>query len=309
MIGSNVPTHPSQGGPATMFQYSDRWGLECAQTYFTLSRRWNVPTLRAEDISNFRLAWQKSNVKEIVAHVPLIVNLASPLNVTRQKSRDRLSYELSRANDLGIHFLVLHPGYYGKSTKATGTEHLVDGLNHVLGQVKDSATKILLETMAGQGTALGTHFEEIASIIEKVEKNRSLGVCLDTCHVFAAGYDLRGYRGCEEILEKFNCTIGIEKLGTIHLNDSKMGLGSKVDRHMAIGKGKMGLQVFHRLLKDPRFLDTPKVLELPTKDSEMIRQQLEFLRKLQTTPGPVSEPRDVRSQSTLDDALSKTGQN
>jgi len=307
MIGSNVPTHPSRGGPATMFQYAEEWGLECAQTYFTLSRRWSVPALHSEEISNFKSAWQKSNVKEIVAHVPLIVNMASPLDVTRQKSRDRLSLELSRINDLGIHLLVLHPGYYGNSTRKAGINHLIDGLNHVLDSSSDSAAKILLETMAGQGTAMGTRFEEMAYIIEKVGENRLLGVCFDTCHAFAAGYDLRGYDGCEEVLKRFDETIGLDKLKAIHLNDSKTGLGSKVDRHAAIGKGKMGLQVFHALVKDPRFLDTPKVLESPIRDPEMIKQQLEFLRKLQATPGPVSEPKDIRSQSTLDAALSKTG--
>lgn len=292
-----------------MFHYTEEWGLECAQTYFTLSRRWSVLPLRAEEISNFKSAWQKSSVKEIVAHVPLIVNLASSLDVTRQKSIDRLSFELSRVNDLGIHFMVLHPGYCGNSTKTAGTKHLIEGLNRVLDSASDSAAKILLETMAGQGTAIGTRFEEMASIIEKVGKNRFLGVCFDTCHAFAAGYDLRGYDGCEEVLKMFDETIGLDKLGAIHLNDSKTGLGSKVDRHAGIGKGKMGLQVFHALLKDPRFVDTPKVLELPTRDPETIKQQLEFLRKLQATPSPVSEPKDVRSQSTLDAALSKTGRN
>lgn len=308
MIGSNVPTHPARGGFATMFQYAEEWDLECAQTYFSLSRRWNVSAVSSEEVSNFKSAWQKSSVREIVAHVPLIVNLASPLDVTRQKSMDRVFAELSRVNDLGIHFLVLHPGYYGNSTRKAGIEHLVNGLNHVLDNISDSTAKILLETMADQGTALGTRFEEMAHILENVEKNHLLGVCLDTCHAFASGYDLRGYEGYEDVLKKFDETVGLERLKVVHLNDSKTQLGSKVDRHAAIGKGKMGLQVFHALIRDPRFRDTPKVLELPTRNPETIKQQLESLRKLQATPGHVLEPKDIRSQSTLDEALSKTGQ-
>jgi deoxyribonuclease-4 len=290
-----------------MFHYAEEWGLECAQTYFTLSRRWNVSALRSEEISNFKSAWQKSNVKELVAHVPLIVNLASPLVAIRQKSGERLSAELSRVNALGVHFLVLHPGYYGNSTRKAGIENLIDGLNSVLDKVSDSTAKILLETMAGQGTAIGAYFEEIIYILEKVEKKQFLGVCLDTCHAFAAGYDLRGYDGYEDVLEKFDETAGLDKLKVIHLNDSKTGLGSKVDRHSAIGKGKMGLQVFHAVVKDPRFRDTPKVLELPIRDAGTIKQQLELLRHLQATPSPVSEPKEIRSQSTLDGALSKAG--
>jgi deoxyribonuclease-4 len=289
-----------------MFQYAEEWGLECAQTYFTLSRRWSVSPLRAEDISNFRSAWHKSRIREIVAHVPLIVNLASPVDVIRQKSVDRLSFELARVNDLGIRFLVLHPGYYGSSARTAGIDRLIEGLNQVLDSVSDSVARVLLETMAGQGTALGTRFEDIAHIIERVRNNGLLGICLDTCHAFAAGYDLRGYEGCKNVLEAFDQTIGLERLKAIHLNDSKTTLGSKVDRHAAIGKGKMGLQVFHALMRDSRFLDTPKILELPIRNPVTIKQQLELLRTLQTTPSPVSEPEEIKSQSTLDRVFPST---
>jgi len=304
MIGSNVPTHPSRGGLATLFQYAEEWGCECAQTYITLSRRWSVPDLRSEEISSFKSAWLKSSVKEVIAHVPLIVNLASPLDPTRQKSRDRLSVELSRVNDLGIHFLVLHPGYCGNSSRKRGIERVIEGLNNVLDNVNDSTAKVLLETMAGQGTAVGLRFEEIAYILGGVEKKQFVGVCFDTCHVFASGYDIRGYDGYEEVLKKFDATVGLDRLKAIHLNDSKAELGSKIDRHIAIGEGKMGLQVFHAFVRDSRFRDTPIVLELPSRNRESIQQQLALLRKMQTTAGPVSEPKDIRSQSTLDKVFS-----
>ena len=172
-------------------------------------------------------------------------------------------------------------------------------MNHV----NDSTAKILLETTAGQGTAVGSRFEEIAYILEKARKRHFLGVCFDTCHVFAAGYDIRGYRGYEKVLKKFDAIIGLDKLKVIHLNDSKTGLGSKVDRHASIDEGKLGLQVFHAFVRDPRFRDTPTVLEIPERDGKMVQQQLELLRKLQATSNPVSEPRGIRAQSTLDDLL------
>jgi deoxyribonuclease-4 len=259
-----------------------------------------VRGLHPEEISDFKLAWEKSKVKEVVAHVPLIVNLASPLDVTWQKSRDRLSAELLRVNQLRIHFLVLHAGYYDNSSKKAGIDRVIQGLNVALDNVSDSTDKILLETMAGQGTAVGFRFEDIAHILNNVGNKHFLGVCFDTSHVFAAGYDIRGYQGYERVLKEFDATIGLDKLKAIHLNDSKTELGSKVDRHAPIGEGKMGLQVFHAFVRDQRFRDTPMILELPSRDADLIKQQLELLRKLQATTGPVSEPKEIREQSTLD---------
>jgi len=303
MLGSNVPAHPARGGLATLFRYAEEWRCECAQTYITLSRRWNVPNLTREEISNFKSAWQKSQVKQVIAHAPLLVNLASPVDNIWQKSKDRLSTELSRANRLGIQFLVLHPGYCRNLGKETGIERIIGALNNVLDNVNDLTTKILLETTAGQGTVVGSRFEEIAYILEKTRRKRFLGVCFDICHVFAAGYDIRGYRGYEKVLKKFDAVIGLDKLKVIHLNDSKTRLGFKVDRHASIGEGKLGLQIFHAFVKDMRFRDTPKVLEIPGRDGKKVQQQLELLRKLQETSSPISEPESVRAQSTLDEVL------
>jgi deoxyribonuclease-4 len=199
--------------------------------------------------------------------------------------------------------LVLHTGYYGDSGKKTGTERVIKGLKTVLDGVNESTGKILLETMAGQGTALGFRFEDIAHILNNVAKKNFLGVCLDTSHVFAAGYDLRGYQGYDRVLKEFDAAIGLDELKAIHLNDSKTELGSRVDRHAPIGEGKMGLQVFHAFVTDQRFRDTPMVLELPSRDADLIKRQLELLRKLQATTDPVSEPKEIREQSTLDSAF------
>lgn len=189
MLGSNVPTI---GGLHKGFEWGDKWQAECIQIYLTLSRRWEVSELSQEEVSKFKTAWQKSKVLEVVAHVPYLVNLASPDKELYKKSVERLRTEVSRALKLGVSMLVLHPGSYGKSNKREGMKRIIDALNIVLED--NPPVKILLETMAGQGTTIGSRFEELAEIIEKVKKPESLGVCLDTGHLFMAGYDIRGYK-------------------------------------------------------------------------------------------------------------------
>jgi len=276
MLGSNVPTI---GGFHTGFKWGDKWGCEVIQIYITLSRRWNVPELTKEEISKFKMAWQASSVKEVVAHVPYLVNLASSNKELYRKSIERLLTEISRAIKFGVSLLVLHPGSYGKSKKEEGIKRIIEALNIVFQEI-DFPGKILLETMAGQGTTIGSRFEELALILEKVKKPESLGICLDTGHLFMAGYDIRGYEGYQKVLEEFDKIIGIEKIKAIHLNDSKAGLGSRSDRHACIGEGKLGLQVFHAILRDERFKGIPKILEIPERDTRS-EENLKLLRKLQ----------------------------
>ena len=303
MIGSNVPAHPGKGGLSTLFAYAERWGCECAQTYITLSRTWETRELPPEETLSFRAAWKSSSVKQVIAHVPLIVNPAATTDAIWQNSKTRLTTELSIADQLGIQLLVMHPGYCGRLGKKIGIDRTVDALNEVFKGTEASHLMILLETMAGQGSAIGSRFEELAEIIRRVEKSHYLGICLDTCHVFAAGYDIRGYQGYDEVLKEFDAKVGKDKLKMLHLNDSKGDLGCRIDRHMAIGEGKLGLQVFHAIVRDKRFEDTPKVLELPTRDEEKIEQQLRLLRMLQGTTEHVSEPKEAKIQSRLDEAF------
>ncbi|MGB8779459.1 MAG: deoxyribonuclease IV [Candidatus Bathyarchaeia archaeon] len=303
MIGSNVPAHPGKGGLSTLFAYAQKWGCECAQTYITLSRTWKTRELSPEETLSFRTAWQTSSVKQVIAHVPLIVNPAAPTDAIWQNSKTRLATELSIADQLGIQLLVMHPGYCGRLGKKAGIGRTVNALNEVFNGTEASHVMILLETMAGQGTAIGSRFEDLTEIIKGVEKSHLLGVCLDTCHVFAAGYDIRGYQGYENVLKEFDAKVGKDKLKMLHVNDSKGDLGCRIDRHMAIGEGKLGLQVFHAIVRDKRFEDTPKVLELPTRDEEKIQQQLRLLRKLQKTTEYVSEPKEIKIQSRLDESF------
>jgi len=294
MLGSNVPTI---GGFHTGFKWGDKWGCEVIQIYITLSRRWNVSELTKEEISKFKMAWQESSVKEVVAHVPYLVNLASLDKELYQKSIERLLTEISRAIKFGISLLVLHPGSYGNSKKEEGIKRVIEALNSVLQEI-DFPGKILLETMAGQGTTIGSRFEELALILEKVKKPESLGICLDTGHLFMAGYDIRGYEGYQKILNEFDRIIGIEKIKAIHLNDSKTGLESRSDRHACIGEGKLGLQVFHAILRDEKFKGIPKILEIPERDTKS-KDNLELLRNLQKRTDLLPKEKQDPIQLTL----------
>jgi deoxyribonuclease-4 len=294
MLGSNVPTI---GGFHAGFKWGDEWRCESIQIYVTLSRRWDVPSLSRDEIAKFKTAWQGSSVRQVIAHVPYLVNLASPIQDLWAKSVNRLLIELSRAAKFGVPLLVLHPGSHGASSRQEGIKKIIEALSNIFGKV-DVTVKILLETMAGQGTTIGSRFEEIALILEKVQKPDLLGVCLDTSHLFMAGYDIRGYRGWKSVLNKFDEVIGLEKIGAIHLNDSKTDLGSRSDRHACIGEGKLGLQVFHAILKDQRFKDIPKVLEVPERDRRG-KDNLELLRNLQNISEPLPEEKLGPTQLTL----------
>jgi deoxyribonuclease-4 len=295
LIGSNVPT---VGGLPRGFEWAGKWGCECIQVYLTLSRQWNVPRLDKGTVDDFRLAWRKSEVKEVIAHVPFLVNLASPDVDLWKKSVARLTTEVTIAQQLGVRLLVLHPGSFGRSTKNAGVARIIDGLKIVIGATKNSQAMVLLETMAGQGSMIGSQFEDLRFILDQVGSAHRLGICLDTAHVFEAGYNLRGYGGLKHVLEAFNDQIGLGKLKAIHLNDSLTDLGSRVDRHAAIGCGKLGLQVFHALMTDTRFEGTPAVLEEPDRDTQSAID-LQLLRALRKRKDKVSEPRSVAHQSEL----------
>jgi deoxyribonuclease-4 len=284
MIGSNVPT---RGGLPNGFRYGDHWKCEAIQIYITLSRRWAVPDLTAQEIAEFKSAWSKSNVKQVVAHVPFLVNLASPKSDLRKKSIDRLIIEIDRANKFGVPYLVLHPG--SNPNREEGINYIVAGLNTILSIDCHSGAKILLETVAGQGNSIGFMFEELAFIIESVQRTDRLGVCFDTCHVFAAGYNFRGYDGYEQVLKQFDATIGLSRIGVFHINDSESNRGSRVDRHAhSIGEGFIGLQAFHALLQDSRFFNTPMILEIPERDKKS-KDSVQILKDLRLRKEPIIE--------------------
>lgn len=292
MLGCTVPTI---GGLPKGFYWATKWRCECIQIYVTLSRRWDVSALSPEEVLTFKAAWQDSPVKKVVAHVPYLVNLASSDSNLRQKSRERLKTELSRASQFGVDFLILHPGSCGNSKKEDAMKRTIEALHAISKARGNQKTQILLETMAGQGTSIGSTFEEIACLLEEVNHQEFFGVCFDTAHVFAAGYDIRGYNGYEAVLQEFDSIVGIRNIKAIHVNDSRTDFDSRSDRHAGIGEGQLGLETFHALMRDPRFVDIPKILEIPELNTRS-EYNLRLLRKLQALPGLLPKSKGLRKK-------------
>ena len=255
--------------------------LDCqAIQIFTRNQlQWRARSLSDLEISGFRKGVKECSLKAAVSHDSYLINLGSHEPVTLQKSLDAFADEIERCELLGIPFLVFHPGSHVGCGETAGLQRIVDSLNAVLSQKPQYTTQVLLENTAGQGSNLGYRFEHLAEILARTQYPDRLGVCLDTCHLFAAGYDLRTRPAYEETFRQFDAIVGLKRVKTFHLNDSKKGLGSRLDRHENIGKGQLGLDPFRMLLNDFRFSGLPMLLETPGGE-EAYRRDLKTLRRL-----------------------------
>ena len=287
---------PPDPGPLIGAHMSIAGGLERAveralavraralQLFTRSTQQWKTKRLTRGQIAAFREAWRKSGLTSLMAHDGYLINLASPNPALRKRSIQALAEELSRCEALGIPYLVTHPGAHMGGGLAKGCALAADSLNRARRMAPAPSVVVLLETVAGQGTAIGRSFEELAWIRERVERPDLAMVCLDTCHVHAAGYDIVSEAGYERTIQELDQTLGLETLRAIHLNDSKGERGSFVDRHEHIGKGNIGAEPFARLLRDARLRAVPKIIELPKgKDGvAMDRRNLGLLRRLAT---------------------------
>jgi deoxyribonuclease-4 len=255
--------------------------MSACQIFTKNANQWNAKPIAPEAADRFRERYAASGLQALVAHDSYLINLASPDDVLWEKSRLALRDELDRCDQLGVPFLVSHPGGHMKSGVEAGIARVAAAINAIHNDRPDGEAVILLETTAGQGTHLGRSFEELAGIIDQIENKRRVGVCLDTCHIFAAGYDIRDEESFRATVSSFDQIIGLDRLRAIHLNDSKKGLASHVDRHAAIGEGEIGLTAFELFLNDPRFAQVPGILETPKgDDGEEDRRNLATLRGL-----------------------------
>ncbi|WP_150265715.1 deoxyribonuclease IV [Paenibacillus tepidiphilus] len=221
-------------------------------------------------------ATMKANgVEEIVVHAPYIINLGSYKNHTYQLAVDFLQEEIRRTHALDVKHIVLHPGAYTDKDAEYGVQRIADGLNEVLGGTNETEVHIALETMAGKGTEIGRNFEEIASIIDKVVHNERLSICLDTCHIHDAGYDIVG--DLDGVLRKFDEIIGLKRLGVVHINDSKNPCGAGKDRHTPIGTGWIGYETISKVVHHELLQGLPFILETPWigKDAKTVRPMYE----------------------------------
>ncbi len=276
MLGATVPTI---GGIHNAFKWGDEWNVQAVQFYLTLSRQWKINHMTERDKQKFRKAWKDSDVEEVVAHIPYLVNLISATESTREKSIDRMIAEIERAKELGVRYLVLHPGSPGKNGKEKGLRLLKEGFDKVFQGVNPDGVEILIETMAGQGTSLGSTFEEVREVLDLLDRPNTFSVCFDSAHVLEAGYDIRGNQGYERVFNQFEQHIPLKKIKAFHLNDSKTELSSQSDRHEHIGEGKIGLKFFRKLLNDDKFGNVPKIIETP-KMEEKSFSNLKTLRSL-----------------------------
>ena len=255
---------------------------QALQIFTRNQRQWRAAPITAQEALLFAEAWQAAGQIEVAAHDSYLINLASPNKETAQKSIDALADELLRCAALRIPYLVMHPGAHLGDGVEAGLARFSRNLDLVFTKAATATeVMVLLETTAGQGTSLGAKFEELAAIIGATASPHRLGVCLDTCHIFAAGYDLRTAKAQKKIFADFDKIIGIDRLKFFHLNDSIKELGSRVDRHTHIGQGQIGIEGFRLLLNNPEFRNHPMVLETP-KDKDLTEdmENLKILRAL-----------------------------
>ena len=268
MSGLKLGAHMSiAGGVSNALDAAADVQSNAVQVFMKSNRQWAGPQVKAEDVSRWNEQMPASGVAYAVSHASYLINLASPKDPLWEKSIAAFADELERAHAYGIPHVVLHPGAHTGSGEEAGIQRIADALNRVHAQLPDcTGVSTLLELMAGQGTTLGYTFAQLAGIIDLVEEKERVGVCIDTCHALAAGYDFRTEEGYEAMMTEIGETVGIETVGCWHFNDSIHDHGSRKDRHAHIGEGFVGVEGFRHILNDLRWDGVPMLLETPKKE-------------------------------------------
>jgi deoxyribonuclease-4 len=231
------------------------------QIFAKNANQWRGRPIPREEVRAFRASVKAGGIEPVISHASYLINLASTNPVLRKQSIEAMADEIDRAEALGLLGVVLHPGAYTAGNEADGLTLIADALLALLRERRRGKTMVLLENTAGQGTTLGATFEQLASIVAKTGDHRRIGVCLDTCHLLASGYDICSPEGYASTFAQFGRVVGFDRLRAFHMNDSKKPLGSRVDRHEHIGQGHLGLEPFRRIVNDRRFRDLPMLLE------------------------------------------------
>lgn len=251
------------GGVFNAFLHGQAVGCNTIQIFVKSTNQWKAKPLGAEEVEKYHQLQKETGIAPVVAHDSYLINVASQDKALYAKSREALKIEVERCQTLKIPYLVMHPGSHVGAGEKVGLATIAQALNEIFSEVEDKGTKIALEATAGQGSNLGYKFEHLAEIISQVKQNHRLAVCLDTCHIFAAGYDIKTADGYKNTMAEFDKIVGLNRLAAIHFNDSKKGFGSRVDRHEQIGKGEIGKEPFGFFLNDSRLTNVPKILETP----------------------------------------------
>jgi len=280
LLGAHVPT---TGGLKTASEHGRAIGADVVQIFTRNQVQWRARPIAADEAAEFKAALAGSGIRMALSHGSYLVNLASPKADVLRKSRDAFLAEMQRCHALGIPYLVFHPGAHMGAGEAAGLDAVTASLDHVLERADGVDVTPLLEVTAGQGSYVGHRFEHLAAILERARRPERLGVCLDTCHLLAAGYDIASPEGYEKTMADFTRIVGLSRLKAVHMNDAKKGLGSRLDRHEAIGKGCLGLETFRRIMNDTRFDGVPLILETPGGIDEW-GKEIALLRGLGRAP-------------------------
>ncbi|MBA2301774.1 MAG: deoxyribonuclease IV [Acidobacteria bacterium] len=267
---------------------------DALQIFTKSTGQWRARPLPPEEVELFRRRVAESRLAPVVAHNSYLINLGTSQPVLRAQSIASMGEELDRAEALGLDGLVMHPGSYTGGSEPEGLRLIAEALAQLLDERPDGSVKILLEHTAGQGTNLGHRFEHLAEIIDRLQHTDRVGVCIDTCHLLAAGYDICSEAGYRRTFEEFHRIVGLRRIRAFHLNDSKKPCGSRVDRHEHIGKGCLGLDPFKLLLNDPRFVDHAMLLETPKLETPESKRRSDC------------DPWDARNLRTLRKLLVKS---
>lgn len=270
------------GGFYKSVERANEAGCNCVQLFTKNNKQWKAKPITEEDARLFREALKEKQISHPLSHASYLINLANAEDEMRQKSIDAFVVELQRAEQLGIPCVVLHPGSCSTSDEETGLKLIAQSLDEVHATVGDIEAMCLLENTAGQGSQLGYDFEHLQKIIDLTTESERVGVCIDTCHAFSAGYSMATEEEYEATIEAMEESFGIDRIKAFHLNDSKKPFGERKDRHEAIGKGEMGLEPFRHLLNDARFQDVPMYLETPKEESGGIEWDMENLATLRS---------------------------
>jgi deoxyribonuclease IV len=275
LLGSHMSI---SGGVHTAVDRATSIGCTALQVFTKNNNQWNGKPLTDEDIENYKRKIAEATITPVVAHDSYLINLCAVNPDTLEKSRTAFVDELTRCEQLGIQLLNFHPGAHGGAGEEDGIKQIIESLNIAHEKTKGFKVLSVVEVTAGQGTTVGYKLEHIEKIINYVDAPNRMAVCVDTCHIFAAGYDIRTEEGYEKTFKEFDSIIGLNRLAAFHCNDSKKGFGSHVDRHEHIGKGMIGVGGFSFLMNDKRFLNIPKILETPK--SEDLHEDVENMKVL-----------------------------
>ena len=274
-----IGAHTSAAGGAHNALYEGRQiGASAIQLFTSNQKQWNGRLISEEEIDLWKKALDETGIEKVMSHDSYLINLGSPDPLLLEKGRKAFREEMKRCHQLNISYLNFHPGAATKGTEEECLDAIAESLLAMEDIIHQGHTKLVLETTAGQGTSVGHRFEQISYIIKKTHHKIPLGVCIDNCHIFAAGYDILTEEGWKKTLKEFDDIIGLKHLSAFHLNDSQKDLGSRVDRHASLGDGKIGLESFRCLMTFSKTRDLPKYLETP-EGPPVWKKEIALLKK------------------------------